>query len=499
MTARKIIISDDADGTIWDTDTFIPLFRSNITPFYDGALLRDPIRLSFARNGNELKVLWYGNRNDDKIERVKGRIIIEGSPDIKWTSIVENNSVDDSDNVNIREDNNKIIRFDMVVNPANDSFVARYDLGSRDDACIEKPLIIFDKNAPDATGTMSDQVLTVGTAAALRANTFARPGYTFAGWNTAADGGGTNYANSVSYTMTAARNVTLFAKWTLNSASCAGSIPANAYQLVGYTGGTDTTWTYDALDSGVHPACSFTCNAGYIYNSLNSTCAPNISIRSIGGDTTAPYSTTDTTPDIVVNTPASTTQVTINGFTCIGISNVLTQETIYTCTRTTAYTSGDQTVAINVTFLGGNRIINATFTVNTAATYAITYNANGATGGTVPAAQTKTHDVALILGANSSALEKTGHTFAGWNTAANGTGTSYAAGANYTVNAAVTLFAKWTPNTYTVTFNSMGATTAANPTTKTVTFPATTVGSLPTDPQRTGYTFDGWYDELGMN
>jgi len=77
MTARRIIISDDADGTVWDTDTFIPLFKTNTQPFYDGALLQDPQRLSLARNGNELKVLWYGSRTDDKIERVKGRIIIE--------------------------------------------------------------------------------------------------------------------------------------------------------------------------------------------------------------------------------------------------------------------------------------------------------------------------------------------------------------------------------------------------------------------------------------
>jgi uncharacterized repeat protein (TIGR02543 family) len=217
ITARRIIVSDDIDGTVWDTNTLIPFFRSNVQPFYDRGIIQDPARLSLARNGNELKVLWYGNRNDDKIERVKGKIVIEGTPEIKWTSIVEKNSIDDSDNVNIVENNDKMIRFDMRVSPDQDSFVARFDLGSRQDACVEKPLIIFDKNAGNATGTMNDQVLTVGTATALRANTFVRPGYTFAGWNTAGDGEGTNYANSASYTMTAPRNVTLFAKWALNS------------------------------------------------------------------------------------------------------------------------------------------------------------------------------------------------------------------------------------------------------------------------------------------
>jgi len=51
--------------------------------------------------------------------------------------------------------------------------------------------------------------------------------------------------------------------------------------------------------------------------------------------------------------------------------------------------------------------------------------------------------------------------------------------------------------TYTVSFNSQSATTAASPTTKSVVSPATTVGTLPTDPIRTGYLFDGWYTSTG--
>ena len=48
---------------------------------------------------------------------------------------------------------------------------------------------------------------------------------------------------------------------------------------------------------------------------------------------------------------------------------------------------------------------------------------------------------------------------------------------------------------YTVTFDSQGATTAANPASKTVTGSATTVGTLPTPPTKTGYVFMGWYTE----
>ena len=126
------------------------------------------------------------------------------------------------------------------------------------------------------------------------------------------------------------------------------------------------------------------------------------------------------------------------------------------------------------------------------ATYTITYNANGGTG--APAAQTKTHDVALTLSstkptrANASAgsytvtlnanggsvstdkltaARTTSYSFKNWNTAANGNGTSYNPGATYTANAAATLYAQWNSST----------TTAAV--------------TLPT-PTRTGYTFMGW-------
>jgi uncharacterized repeat protein (TIGR02543 family) len=74
----------------------------------------------------------------------------------------------------------------------------------------------------------------------------------------------------------------------------------------------------------------------------------------------------------------------------------------------------------------------------------VSYNANGATSGTVPAAQTKTYNEAVTLATNSGNLARPGYTFVGWNTAANGSGTDYAVSTNYNVNAPVTLYAKWT-------------------------------------------------------
>ena len=125
--------------------------------------------------------------------------------------------------------------------------------------------------------------------------------------------------------------------------------------------------------------------------------------------------------------------------------------------------------------------------------YTVTYNANGANSGTAPGSQTKTHGATLTLATNSGNLARTGYTFAGWNTAANGSGTNYAAGGSYTVNANLSLFARWTANTYTVTYNANGATGGTAPATQTKTHDvALTLAGNSGNLARTGFTFAGW-------
>jgi len=69
--------------------------------------------------------------------------------------------------------------------------------------------ITFDANG--GIGTMEPQTFNVGEAQKLSGNTFRRLGYTFAGWNTQADGSGTAYANGETVTLT--ENITLYAQW----------------------------------------------------------------------------------------------------------------------------------------------------------------------------------------------------------------------------------------------------------------------------------------------
>ena len=113
-----------------------------------------------------------------------------------------------------------------------------------------------------------------------------------------------------------------------------------------------------------------------------------------------------------------------------GVANDFSTQAIYTVTATDGLTR-----AYTVT---------VTTTPPALTTYSVTYNANSATSGTAPATQTKTQGTSLTLAVNSGGLARSGYTFAGWNTAADGSGTTYAVGAAYTPDAALALFTLWT-------------------------------------------------------
>lgn len=113
----------------------------------------------------------------------------------------------------------------------------------------------------------------------------------------------------------------------------------------------------------------------------------------------------------------------------------------------------------------------------------VSFDAN--TGSGTMDAMTVTYNVATNLTANT--LTKTGHSFAGWNTAANGSGTAYADSASVTLEASVTLYAQWDANEYTITFDSDGG-SAVSP----ITQDYGTAVTAPADPTKTGYTFAGW-------
>ena len=77
--------------------------------------------------------------------------------------------------------------------------------------------------------------------------------------------------------------------------------------------------------------------------------------------------------------------------------------------------------------------------------YTVTYDGNNATSGTAPSDSNSYLPLAQItVKTNSGTLAKTGYSFGGWNTAANGSGITYPVGAVFTMGTAdVTLYALW--------------------------------------------------------
>jgi len=85
---------------------------------------------------------------------------------------------------------------------------------------------------------------------------------------------------------------------------------------------------------------------------------------------------------------------------------------------------------------------------------------------------------------------RTGYKFLGWFTQRNGGELFYG---DTVVTKDITVYAQWTDQrSFVVTFHGNGATVQANPQVMTVQHPGNTISALPSQPARTGYTFNGW-------
>jgi len=139
---------------------------------------------------------------------------------------------------------------------------------------------------------------------------------------------------------------------------------------------------------------------------------------------------------------------------------------------------------------------NVTLFAQWAPTYTVTYSGNGNTGGTPPVDSTAYPQGATVTVAGAGTLVKAGFTFIGWNTAADGTGTSRAAGSSFAMGAAnVTLHAQWTSlPTYTVTYSGNGSTGGTVPVDANAYLAGATVTVLGNTGNlvRAGFTFAGW-------
>ena len=328
----------------------------------------------------------------------------------------------------------------------------------------------------DATNYAQNQVVTVpGNPGNL-----VKDHFTFAGWNTASDGSGTNYAQGQTFTMGTA-NVTLYAKWTAKptytvtydgNGSTGGNVPVDStnYEetqtvtVIGNTGnlvrthfafaswntasdGSGTTYTQGATfpmgTSNVILYAQWTANPTYrvTYDANGAT----------GG--TPPVDTINYEQGNIVTVLGNTGNLVRTNFTFAGWN--------------TAADGSGTNYAQGQTFTMGtaNVTLYARWTANP--TYTVTYDGNGSTGGSVPVDSSgyEQGQTVTVLG-NTGNLVRTNFTFAGWNTAADGSGTNYAQGQTFTMGSAnVILYARWTANTtYTVTYNGNGSTGGSVPT-----------------------------------
>uniref|UniRef100_UPI0022E1A13B beta strand repeat-containing protein n=2 Tax=Eubacterium callanderi TaxID=53442 RepID=UPI0022E1A13B len=365
--------------------------------------------------------------------------------------------------------------------------------------------IQFDGNTADG-GSTPEQTMTYDQAASLTANGYTKTGYTFSGWNTQPDGGGTTYTDGQNVTNLTSKEgdkVTLFAQWRANSYTIqfdgntadggstpeqamtydqAASLTTNGYTKTGYTfmnwntqpdgGGTTYTDGQNVVNLTSVEGEMVTLFAQWRANTYTIHFDGN---TADGGDTASQSMTYDTAVNL-----------TANGYTKTGYT--FTGWNTQPDGGGTSYTDGQNVT--NLTSVDGE-----TFTLFAqwrANSYTIQFDGNTADGGSTPE-QTMTYDQAASLTANG--YTKTGYTFSGWNTQPDGGGTTYTDGQNVTNLTSkegdkVTLFAQWRANSYTIQFDGNTADGGSTPE-QAMTYDQ--AASLTTNGYtKTGYTFMNW-------
>ena len=248
------------------------------------------------------------------------------------------------------------------------------------------------------------------------------------------------------------------------------SVTAPVTQLSSLSGFTYNT----AVSSGPSTSQSFFVNSAAISTPVTITAPTNYEVCATSGGTYA--SSLTITPSSGAISPGSTANVFVrlkSGLTAGGSP--------YNGTLTITSSAGSQSISLAGTVTNG---------------YTVTYLGNGNTGGSVPTDPSSPYasgSTVTVLG-NTGSLLNTGYVFYGWNTAANGSGTTYTAGSTFSITSNVTLYALWYA---TVTYNgnsNTSGTVPTDPNNSTGYAPGATVtvqsnsGSL----GYTDYTFGGW-------
>lgn len=99
--------------------------------------------------------------------------------------------------------------------------------------------ICYNSNNATSTTTMANQTIEASGNTTLWASNFWRTGYGFAGWNTKADGTGTNYGPNQDINTNNINGLTLYAKWIPSAGDLQGWTDCNSMSVGGVTALTD--------------------------------------------------------------------------------------------------------------------------------------------------------------------------------------------------------------------------------------------------------------------
>lgn len=285
--------------------------------------------------------------------------------------------------------------------------------------------------------------------------------YTFSKWNTKSDGSGTAYSAGASYTGNAA--LTLYATWTSSTTTSAVTLPTpsrTGYAFAGWYNGSTKAGNAGASFT---PTGNVTLTASWTQNSWTVTYAAN------GGS----------------STPASQTKLYGQTLTLRGAISHANATATYTVSYSANYSGGSNPSSGTATKT--TKYAFSSWKATNGTTYAASgsYTANAAT--TMTAQWTSSASTTSVT--LPTPTTRTGYTFGGWYKESACTNKVGNGGASYTPTASITLYAKWTINTWAVSYNANGGTGA--PASQTKTYNQTLTLSS-TRPARSGYTFLGW-------
>ncbi len=322
-----------------------------------------------------------------------------------------------------------------------------------EDVPVTQYQVSFDGNGAQG-GSVEAITVDAGGTCQAPANGFTAPeGKQFAHWNTAPDNSGVSY--DVDGTIEPTGNMTLYAIWE--------DVPVTQYQVSfdgnGAQGGSVEAITVDAGGTCQAPANGFTAPEGKQFAHWN-TASDNSGV-SYDVDGTIEPTGNMTLYAIWEDVPA--TEVSIN-FDANGGSGVMESVsaalndvyTVPSCAFTApagkhfrywaANREGNMPVyqADDTFTVTGETTLYAIWEDDATSQVSISFNANGGTG----SMDAVTVDLGSSTTLPKATFTRSGYVFAGWNTKADGTGSSFADGANITPGTNVTLYAKWNQTKY---------------------------------------------------